>query len=132
MSDATPHPDTTDPAPAEPAPAAAATGPVAAPATDRWWNRRLPLVLTAAALVLGCFLGACAIGVGAIVIGYGDRGDNRGYGNRDGYGGGRGRQDAGRPGRGDHRDQPAPATPTPGASAPSTGASTLPPSPAAS
>ncbi|HEV7965549.1 MAG TPA: hypothetical protein VGP57_23585 [Actinoplanes sp.] len=134
MSDATP--DSTDHTPAEPA--AAATGPAEAPAAvrpapvgARWWNRRLPLVLTAAALVVGCFLGACVIGVGAIVIGYGDRGDDRGYSNRDGNGGGRNRQDAGPdeqngPGRGRRPDQTAPSATatTPGAS--------IPPSPAAS
>jgi hypothetical protein len=79
-----------------------------APVRTRWWNRRTPLLLTGAALLLGCVLGAGVAAVGALVIGGDHHGDGRGFSNRDERGDGR--DDARRPGRdGGRRDRPAPA-----------------------
>jgi hypothetical protein len=92
-----------------------------APVRTRWWNRRTPLLLTGAALLLGCVLGAGVAAVGALVIGGDHHGDGRGFSNRDERGDGprgfRGRDDAHRPGGDDRRDRPAPA---PSVSAPGT------------
>jgi hypothetical protein len=44
---------------------------------QQWWNRRVPLVLTAAALALGCVFGAGVTAVGALVVSDGHRGGDR-------------------------------------------------------
>jgi hypothetical protein len=124
MADETTRPDDIDQPVAEPV----------APVRTRWWNRRTPLLLTGAALLLGCVLGAGVAAVGALVIGGGHHGDGHGYSNRDERGDGRwGRDDVRGPGRDGRRDQPAPAPSTtapgtiaPSAVAPSTGASVVP------
>src|SRR3954454_19026361 len=99
MSDTSPRPDNPGEIPAQhttptehaadapPAaePAGAGAGPVAARPSrwgGSWRDRRIPLILIAAALLLGCVLGAGVVGVGALVIGH--HGDDRGYVNRDG------------------------------------------------
>ena len=107
-------------------PTAAATGPAVTPppftaaaapgpAAGHWWNRRFPLAVTAAALILGCVLGAGVVAVGALV-GDGLRGDDRGHNSRDERF--RGRDDNGGgprfPGRGNRPNQnngPVPANP---------------------
>jgi hypothetical protein len=138
-------PDTTDKAAAEPAasgqaaaepaafdkaaaePAAAQAGPADEPAAGqprpagaRWWNRRVPLLVTAATLLLGCVLGAGVVAVGALAVAVGGHGDDRGHSNRDergfGWGNEGGERDGvRRPGRGDRRDRiaPTPSTPSP-------------------
>jgi hypothetical protein len=79
MSDPTPR-DNDDATPIEPAPAApasAATAPVPAAVQGRWYGRRLPLLVTAAALILGCLLGGGAVAIAAFA-GDGNHGDGRG------------------------------------------------------
>jgi hypothetical protein len=101
---------------------------------ERWYQRRVPLLVTAAVLLLGCVLGCGIAAVGALVIGHhGDRGgfsrvDDRGPVGPGGYPGGDRRggfPGDGGPGRGPREPQqqqppqqaPAPATPTPAPSA---------------
>jgi hypothetical protein len=100
--------------------ATAPAAPIAAPVTVRWWQRRVPLVITGAALLLGCILGAGAGAIGAFALNDGHDGDNRGHSARDHRDDGRdgdGRHD------GDNRNQTVPA--------PSTSASTIPSAPSA-
>lgn len=156
MSDETPRPDAdkteeadntaAEPAPAAPTVAAAAAAPaaptlaaaaaapaaVAVPATGRWWNRRVPLAITGAALLLGCVLGAGVAAVGAFV---GDslHGDNRGHSDRVQRGGNEngnwnGDRHSGRGNRQNQGNPPAPSN----SSAPSAGASAPVPSPTVS
>jgi len=104
--------------------------------SSRWRPWRIPLLIAAAALLLGCALGAGVVAVGAFLVG--GHGDDRGH-SRDVGGNGRNgdqgtRDDMRGPGRGDHGDRTAPATPAapaPSAVAPAP-ASTAPPAPAAS
>src|SRR4051794_4415326 len=81
MSDTTPNHDDTDetpqPAVAEPAETGSAA-PMAAPVTVSWWKRRVPLVITGAALLLGCILGVGAGAIGAFAVNDGHDRDNRG------------------------------------------------------
>jgi hypothetical protein len=112
MSDATPGPDKTEHIPTEPTSTITgmADGPAAAPPRPvgpRWWTRRVPLLLTAAALLLGCFLGAGVTAVGAFVVGEGLGGGDRHHSRNDGRGDGDGRDS--------DRRQPAPAASTPAA-----------------
>jgi hypothetical protein len=132
MSDATPPPGSTDPTTGEPVAAAtpaAATPAAAAPVTGRLHlvgarlrNRRTPLLLGGATLLLGCVLGAGVVAVGAVVFGGGHHGDDRSYSNSDHRGTDRsdnhGRNDDDENGDGHHKPTAAPSTPA----APSTAA----------
>jgi hypothetical protein len=146
MSDEIPRREPTDPAPEEhptvqqpvaeeavppPAQPVFTPPPVAAPVVvrERWYQRRVPLLVTAAVLLLGCVLGCGIAAVGALIIGHhGDRGgfsrvDERGPGGPGGFPGDRrgGFPGDGGPGRGPRQQAPqqapAPATPTPAPSA---------------
>jgi hypothetical protein len=142
MTDETTRPDNTDEPATQPAtqPAAQpvaqpAAQPVAqpdaqpvAPVPARWWTRRVPLLIIAAALLLGCVLGAGVVAVAALVVGD-HHGDDRGYSNRDERGGRPGPgnwgpyQRGGAPGGPGFRGgRPVPAPPT-AAATPSAGAS---------
>jgi hypothetical protein len=73
MSDTIPNPDDTDEIhatrhPASTEPAAAQPDPAPAPVTVHWWQRRLPLAITGAALLGGCVLGAGAGAIGASAV----------------------------------------------------------------
>jgi hypothetical protein len=127
MSDETPRPGAADETAETAAPAPAAAGPVnepaARPAGGRWWNRRVPLLVIGAALVLGCLLGGGVVAVGALVGDF-HGGDDRGHFSRDDRADRRGNDGGIRPGRGDNRgngrrgdgpDKPAP-TPAPSTS----------------
>jgi hypothetical protein len=131
MSDTIPNHDDTNEAQtashsAATTPAATASpAPIAAPVTVRWWQHRVPLVITGAALLLGCILGVGAGAIGAFAVNDGHDGDNRGHSARDHRDDGRGGD--GRDGDGSHdgdnRNQTVPA--------PSTSASTIPSAPSA-
>jgi hypothetical protein len=157
MSDEIPRREPTDPAPEEhptvqqpvaeeavppPAQPVFTPPPVAAPVVvrERWYQRRVPLLVTAAVLLLGCVLGCGIAAVGALVIGHhGDRGrfsrvDDRGPVGPGGYPGGDRRggfPGDGGPGRGPREPQqqqppqqaPTPATPTPATPTPAPSAS---------
>ena len=140
MSDPTPPPDEIDHAAAQPEPPAAhpappgtAYEPPAAqprPAGGRWWNRRVPLLLTGAGLLLGCVLGAGVVAVGALAFGDGHGGGDRVNSHDRGDAGHGG---PGRSGRGDGPEQPEPTTPaTPSSPATPSAPATTAPSPTAS
>jgi hypothetical protein len=128
MTDPTPHDTTAD----EPAPPASEAAPV--PAKAPWYGRRVPLLVSGAALILGCLLGGGVVAIAAFAVD-GDRGDDRGnHSNRDERAddrgnGGNNRHEPNRNGGGrnnDDQSNPAPSTsassapastPTPSASA---------------
>jgi hypothetical protein len=120
MTDPAPH-DTTADEPAPPATAAAAD-PVLAKAP--WYGRRVPLLVSGAALILGCLLGGGVVAIAAFAVD-GDHGDDRGsHSNRDERADGRGnggdnRHEQNRDGGGrNNDDQPNPAPSTSAGSAP--------------
>ena len=69
---AAPPPPVAPPPPAAPAgPPPSFEPPAYAPLMhDRWRRRRMPLLIVAAALVLGCFMGVGATLIGAFVVGH--------------------------------------------------------------
>lgn len=68
-----PPTDQAAPAPAPAATAATAAAPATAvPPRRPWRNRRVPILIAAATLLLGCFLGASAIALGAVIVNVGD------------------------------------------------------------
>ncbi len=99
MSDTTPDPERTVPihaeAPGEPAPRPAnpadpAPAPAPAPASaavaepvaprrpgGRWRNRRVPVLIAAAAVLLGCLVGGGAVAIGAALLDHDRPGDVR-------------------------------------------------------
>jgi hypothetical protein len=114
MTDSMPH-DTT---PDEPAPPATAAAPV--PAKAPWYGRRMPLLVSGAALILGCLLGGGVVAIAAFAV----DGDHGGHSNRDERADGRGnggnnRHEQNRNGGGrSDDDQPSPAPSTSASSAP--------------
>lgn len=143
MTDETPSHDTpTDPG-AGTAPPPPAAAPIDPANRGRWWSRagaarwqarRVPLVVSVLALLLGCMIGGAVVAVGAFV-GDDHHGDRRGH-SRDEYAGERGddgqrgddhrRGDRNRSDRRDgDRDDDAPASTAP-STAPSAPASTAP------
>jgi hypothetical protein len=119
MSDPTPH-DIDAATPIEPAPAAAPTpaaptpaAPAPAVAKAPWYGRRVPLLISGAALILGCLLGGGIVAIAAFAVG-GDHGDDRGsHNSRDERADGRDNGNTGRhmQNRGGN-DQPTPAPST--------------------
>jgi hypothetical protein len=112
MTDPTPH-DTT---PAEPAPPATAAAPM--PAKTPWYGRRVPLLVSGAALILGCLLGGGVVAIAAFAV----EDDRGGHSNRDERAdrrgnGGNSRHEQNRDG-GRNNDQPGPAPSTSASSAP--------------
>jgi hypothetical protein len=118
MTEANPPRHDDDHVPTEPVTAALPpAGEGEQPSSGRWWNRRVPLLITIAGLLLGCLLGAGVVGLGALVA---DRHDDRGRSGRGDVGAGaeRGRDGAARSGRGDHHGGTAPPSASPASPAP--------------
>jgi hypothetical protein len=126
MSDPTPR-DIDDATPIEPAPAAAPTAAPApaAAAKSPWYGRRVPLLISGAALILGCLLGGGVVAIAAFAVD-GNHGDDRGsYHSHDerpdGRSNGNGNGNTGRHKQNrDGDDQPTPAPSTSSGTAPAT------------
>jgi hypothetical protein len=127
MSDQTPRPPHDDDTAALGAASAAPAdddkpGFAPAPGTrGRWYSRRTPLLVTGAALLLGCLLGGAVVGVGALIAD-GHGGDDRGsHSSREDRSDGRGNDGGRHQGNRDNDDdQVTPAPPAPTGSAPAT------------
>ena len=114
MTDPTPHDTTTH----EPAPPATAAAPV--PSRAPWYGRRMPLLVSGVALILGCLLGGGVVAIAAFTVD-GDRGSHSNRDERaDGRGnGGNNRHEENRNGGGrNNDDQPSPMPSTSASSAP--------------
>jgi hypothetical protein len=76
-----PQPLPAQPLPAQPVPAQPYA---AAPPATKWYSRRVPILATGAALLVGCIIGACGVGALAVASHFGDHGGYRapGHDNR--------------------------------------------------
>ena len=114
MNDQTPSPSHDNDA-AAPEPGLAHSAAATTPAPGLWFNRRVPLLIAGAALLLGCMLGGGVVAIGALVT----DGDRGGHSSRDGRaddnsGGARHKGNRGGDGRtGNDQSTPPPSTSAP-------------------